>query len=99
MHVLLRENIGVVLEQQGKLEEAEQRYSETLQIRLKVFGEGSLDVANTRMNIANIRNRQARYNEALEIYTSMVQIQERVLGHNHPSVATTYNKYQFLIYC
>ena len=51
------------------------------------------------MNIANIRNRQARYNEALEIYTSMVQIQERVLGHNHPSVATTYNKYQFLIYC
>ena len=93
MHVLLQENIGIVFKQQGKFEEAEQRYSETLQIRLKVFGEDSLDVAKTRMNIANIRNGQGRYDEALKIYTGVVQIQERVLGRNHLFVATTKQRY------
>ena len=99
MHVLLQENIGIVFEQQGKFEEAEQRYSETLQIRLKVFGEDSLDVAKTRMNIANICNGQGRYDEALKIYTGVVQIQERALGRNHPLVADTYNKYESAPFC
>ena len=98
MHVLLQENIGIVFKQQGKFEEAEQRYSETLQIRLKVFGEDSLDVAKTRMNIANIRNGQGRFAEALKIYTGVVQIQERVLGRNHPLVADTKNKYAFCFF-
>ena len=58
--MVLQENIGLVFEEQGKLEEAEQMYNETLQIRLKVFGEDSLQVAHTRKNIADIRKKNAR---------------------------------------
>ena len=92
MHVLLQKNIGIVLEQQSKLEEAKQMYNETLQIRLKVFGEDSLQVADIRKDIADVRKMQGQYNEALEMYNGVAKIQERVLGLEHPDVATTYMK-------
>ena len=60
LNVLLQENIGIVFAQQGKLEEAEQMYNQTLQIRLKVFGDDSLDVADTQKNIADIQVRSAQ---------------------------------------
>ena len=89
MHVLLQENIGIVFEEQGKLEEAEKMYNETLAIRLKVFGEDSIEVAKTKKNIADIRKTQGQYDEALGMYNDVVKIQERVLGHEHPHVADT----------
>ena len=67
LHVLLQKNIGIILEQQDKLEEALQMYDEMLQIRLKVFGEDSPQVADIRKDIADVRETQGRYNEALEI--------------------------------
>jgi hypothetical protein len=42
-------------------------YNQTLQIRLKVFGNDSLDVANTQKNIADIRSAQAQYDEAVKM--------------------------------
>ena len=89
---MLQENIGIIFEKQGKLDEAEQMYNQTLQIRVKVFGNDSLDVANTQKNIADIRSAQAQYEEAVKMYTSVVQIQERVVGREHPHVAATYMK-------
>ena len=89
LHVLLQKNIGIVLGQQSKLEEATQMYNETLQIRLKVFGEDSLQVADIRKDIADIRKTQGQYNEALEMYNGVVKIQEHVLGHEHLDTANT----------
>ena len=60
LNVLLQENIGTVFHEQGRLEEAEQMYNQTLQIRVKMFGHDSLDVAKTQKNIASIRSAQAR---------------------------------------
>ena len=88
----MQSNIGIVLEQQGQLEDAEQMYTESLQINLKVFGGDSLNVADVQKNIADVREAQGRYDEAVKIYTDVLQIQERVLGRNHPDVAKTYNK-------
>ena len=76
----------MVLEQQGQLEDAEQMYTESLQINLKVFGEDSLNVADVQKNIADVRAAQGRYDEAVKVYTDVLQIQERVLGRNHPDV-------------
>ena len=85
----MQSNIGIVLEQQGQLEGAEQMYTESLQINLKVFGEDSLNVADAQKDIADVRKAQGRYDEAVKVYTDVLQIQERVLGHNHPVVADT----------
>ena len=90
-NVLLKENIGIVFKEQGKLEKAEQMYNQTLQICVKVFGDDSLDVAKTQKNIADIRSAQARYDEAVEMFVGVVQIQERVLGRDHPLAADTKN--------
>ena len=92
MSVMLQKNIGIVLEQQDKLEEAVQMYDETLQIRLRVFGEDSPQVADIWKDIADVRKMQGRYDEALEIYTGVVKTQERVLGHEHLLVADTKHK-------
>ena len=86
-------NIGIVLEQQGRLEDAEQMYTESLQINLKVFGEDSLNVADAQKDIADVRKAQGWYDEAVKVYTDVLQIQERALGHNHPDVANTKEKY------
>ena len=43
--------ISVILEWQGKLDDAELVYNKSLQV--KVFGESSLDVANMQKNIAD----------------------------------------------
>ena len=61
LNVLRQENIGIVFNVQGKLEEAEQMYNQALQIRVKVFGDDSLDVAKLQKNIADIRLAQAQY--------------------------------------
>ena len=61
LNVLRQENIGIVFDVQGKLEEAEQMYNQALQIRVKVFGDDSLDVAKLQKNIADIRLAQAQY--------------------------------------
>ena len=86
-------NIGIIFEQQGKLDEAEQMYNDSLEINLKVFGEDSLDVANMQKNIADVKEARGQYDEAVEMYNDVVKIQERVLGHEHLDVAATYNKY------
>ena len=100
LNVLLQENIGIVFEEQGKLEEAEQMYNQTLQIRVKVFGDDSLDVAKTQKNIADIRSAQARdvckLGMYVEMYAGVVQIQQRVLGRNHPLTADTKNNIALL---
>ena len=90
---MLQGNIGIMFQQQGKLDDAEQMYNESLQIGLKVFGEGSLDVAGMLKNIADVRKAQGRYDEAVEMYTSVLQVQERLFGRNHLDVAKTHNKY------
>ena len=89
----MQSNIGTVLEKQGRLEDAEQMYTESLQINLKVFGEDSLNVAYMQRNIADVREAQGRYDEAVKIYADVLQIQERVLGRNHLDTADTYDKY------
>ena len=58
MHVLLQNNIGIIFEQQGKLEDAEHMYTESLQIYLKVFSKDSLKVAGMLKKIADIRKAQ-----------------------------------------
>ena len=90
INVMLQESISIVFEEQGKLEEAEQTYNQTLQIRVKVFGDDTLDVAKVQKNIADICSAPARYDEAVEMYPGVVHIQERVLGRDQPDVAATY---------
>ena len=86
---MLQGNIGIVFEEQGKLDNAEQMYNESLRINVKVFGEGSLDAVDMQKNIADVREAQGRYDEAVAIYTSVLQIQERLLGRNDLNIAET----------
>ena len=58
MHVLLQNNIGIIFEQQGKLEDAEHMYTASLQIYLKVFSKDSLKVAGMLKKIADTRKAQ-----------------------------------------
>ena len=58
MHVLLQNNISIIFKQQGKLEDAEHMYTESLQIYLKVFSKDSLKVAGMLKKIADIRKAQ-----------------------------------------
>ena len=60
-------NIGIIFEQQGKLDEAEQIYNDSLKIKLKVFGEGSLDAENMQKNIADVKEARGQCDEAVKM--------------------------------
>ena len=88
----MQSNIGLVLEKQGHLEDAERMYVTSLHIQREIFGEYSLPYADEQKNIADLRTAQGRYDEAAEIYTSVLHTQEKILGCDHPDIAGTYNK-------
>jgi tetratricopeptide (TPR) repeat protein len=83
-------NIGIVYEKKGDLENALVQHQKALEIRTRVFGSDHLDVAKSYNNIGNVYNRQGKYEEALEYYQKSSDIKIRVFGSDHPDVASSY---------
>ena len=83
------QNIGSVLNEQGKYEEALEHYNKSLEIDPKVFGtDEHATIATTLQNIGSVLNEQGKYNEALEHYNKSLEIDRKVFGTDeHSSIA------------
>jgi len=51
-----RNNMGIMYDSQGRYEEALEAYSKSLDIKIKVLGQDSLEVAKTHNNMAKTHN-------------------------------------------
>ena len=69
---------------QGKYDEAEPLYKESLAIRKKVFGDEHPDVAGSLNNLAVLLYHQQKYNEAKTYMEQALTIWAKVLGPDHP---------------
>ncbi len=66
---LFLSNIGLVLDNQGKYEEALEHYNKSLEIDRKVFGtDKHATIATSLSNIGLVLDDQGKYEEALEHY-------------------------------
>jgi Flp pilus assembly protein TadD len=78
-----KNTLALVLDQQGKHNEAEKLYQQTLQ-----FMEGAPEDPNTldcMNNLAVLLYNQGEYDEAEKLHRQTLQLKEKVLGKEHPS--------------
>ena len=85
-------NIAIVLQQQGELQQALDKYHEALPVLEKTLGRNHPDLAATYSNIGVVFRQQAKYPEALDMYRKALEVDEKVHSPDHLSVADTKNK-------
>ena len=72
---------------QGKNDEAENTFKESLAISKKVFGDEHPYVAESLTTLASLYNVQGKYDEAENTYKESLAIRKKVFGDEHPDVA------------
>jgi tetratricopeptide (TPR) repeat protein len=95
-HDLLRawflNDLGCVLELEGKNVEAARAQQKALALKEKVLGPDSPDVGITEVNLAIALQELGRNDEALAHNDRAILIETRALGPDHPLLAMTYNQ-------
>jgi len=84
-------NLGIVLQEQGRVDETEGRYRQALAILEESLGPEHPDIASCLNNLARALKIQARFDEAEPLYRRALTIRERVLGPDHPELAISLN--------
>jgi tetratricopeptide (TPR) repeat protein len=82
---------AMVLQSQGKLDDAMEMYGKALEIRKKTLGEDHFTVAVTYNNMAGVLQLQGKLDDAMEMYGKALEIRKKTLGEDHFTVAVTYN--------
>ena len=77
-------NIGVVYEKKGELENALVQHQKALEIRTRVFGSDHPDVAKSIKNIGIVYHNKGDRAAATEMYTKAYHIFLKKLGPDHP---------------
>ncbi|MBD2442030.1 tetratricopeptide repeat protein [Dolichospermum sp. FACHB-1091] len=84
-------NLAVLYESQGRYNDAEPLYLQSLDIRKHQLGNDHLDVAQSLNNLAVLYESQGRYNDAEPLYLQSLDIRKHQLGNDHPDVAQSLN--------
>ena len=87
----LRNNLGLILIESGKLAEADQVVTEARVMVRQSFGTQHPQYAVALTNEANLRQEQGRLREAELLLTEAIQILDRTAGRHHPAMATIMN--------
>ena len=77
-------NLALVLEEQGKVKEAEQMHRKTLLLKEEVLGKKHPDTLRCLNNLAVALDKQGNYAEADALYLATLSSREKVLGKEHP---------------
>jgi tetratricopeptide (TPR) repeat protein len=84
-------NLAVVVEAQGRYEEAEGLYRQALEITRATLGEGHPAYATRLGNLAVVVEAQGRYEEAEGLYRQALEIDRATVGDGHLDYATRLN--------
>ncbi|CAF4562150.1 unnamed protein product [Rotaria socialis] len=86
------DKIGLILENQGKYDEALGYYKQALDIKEKCYLPGSVSIAASFNHIGNILSSQKKYNEALDFYKRALDIEGKCFSSGHVNIAANHNK-------
>jgi tetratricopeptide (TPR) repeat protein len=81
--------LGHLLMNQGKYEEAWESHSRALELRERALGPEHPEVASSIANLASVAWWMGRYEEAVEKAERAVALQSKALGPEHPEVIKT----------
>jgi Tfp pilus assembly protein PilF len=80
-------NLALVLDSQGKYEEAEAMHRQTLATSEKVLGHEHPSTLTSMNNLAGVLNSQGKYEEAEVMHRQTLATREKMLRHEHPDHA------------
>ncbi len=84
-------NLGLVYEKQGKINDAEAALKDDLAICLKTLGREHPDTAITYNNLGELLWKTGDYENALKMTEEALSIRKQTLGEDDPSLASSYN--------
>ena len=84
-------DLSIFVSDKGQYQEALGFEEQALSLRLELFGENHLDVANSYRNIGYIYGLMAVHQKALLFKQKALSIQLEQLGENHPDVTKSFN--------
>lgn len=84
-------NLGVIKQAQGKLDESEKYLREALAMRKEVLPENHPHIAQTLGNLGSLHFYRKEYDKAADLFFEVVEIQRAVYGPEHPNVAMYLN--------
>ena len=87
----INEILGTLNNKFGEYDKALEYYQQSLEIRIRNFGELHTDVATSYNNLGNIWRNKGDYEKAQEYYQQSLEIRIKILGEQHPDVAKSYN--------
>ncbi len=79
-------NLASAVSNQGKYQEAEQLYQQTLALRTDILLEAPSNPTTLRsiMGVANVVSQQGNYQKAEQLYRQTLELQTGILGAEHP---------------
>ncbi len=89
-------NLGLLLDSQGRLVEAESMYREVLAIARPWHGDKNVDVASAMQSLGAALRKQRKFDEADRYYRQSLEIRRELLGPGHLDVAQTLNSMALL---
>jgi tetratricopeptide (TPR) repeat protein len=84
-------NLAQLFTRQGRYDEAELVYLESLQICKKLLGHKNLLVATVLNNLAELCRNQERYERAELLFKQALNMRKKLLSKEHPDIATSLN--------
>jgi tetratricopeptide (TPR) repeat protein len=78
-------NLANLYRDQGKYEQAEPLFIQTLEMDRQLLGQQHPHVATCLHNLANLYRDQGKYEQAEPLYIRALSIAETVLGVDHPN--------------
>ncbi len=83
-------NLGVALQNNGKIEDSIECYSQSLEGYLNHFGGGYLAIGTIYSNLGLIYQQKGDNSQALTNYKKALDLDHKLFGNHHPNTATTY---------
>ena len=91
-------NLGIVLMQQGKLDEAETQLRDALDKRRRVLGEDHADTLTTMTFLGRLLKERGKLEETERYAREVLKKRRRVLGEDHPDTLISINNLGTLLY-
>jgi len=84
-------NLAVLHQRQGRINEAEPLHGRALKLREKILGQEHPDVAQSLNNLATVYLEQRRYAQAIPLYERAIAIWEKTRGADYQKIAAALN--------
>lgn len=89
-------NLGLLLKRRGDLREAESFLRESLEMRIRLYGEEHEDVATGKHNLASVLREQGQYVAAEKLYLESLLLKKAIYGPDSLEASTTVNSLALL---